>query len=161
MYEIKNWAFSVCCCVIVCGILNMILPEGSGSKIFKSVLCVFFLSVLLSPVSEFSYDILSLKNSGSDITFDYSENKNPFTDVSEEYLKKEIIKSTEEILNRQGIVPEDISIKINIQENKSIDINDFVIIVSEEQNTEELAERILKKTGIKPEIILSGENRYG
>ena len=161
MYEIKNWAFSVCCCVIVCGILNMILPEGSGSKIFKSVLCVFFLSVLLSPVSEFSYDILSLKNSGSDISFDYSENENPFTDVSEEYLKKEIIKSTEEILNRQGIVPEDISIKINIQENKSIDINDFVIIVSEEQNTEELAERILKKTGIKPEIILSGENRYG
>ena len=161
MYEIKNWAFSVCCCVIVCGILNMVLPEGNGSKIFKSVLCVFFLSVLLSPVSEFSYDILSLKNSGSDISFDYSENENPFTDVSEEYLKKEIIKSTEEILNRQGIVPEDISIKINIQENKSIDINDFVIIVSEEQNTEELAERILKKTGIKPEIILSGENRYG
>lgn len=161
MYEIKNWAFSVCCCVIVCGILNMILPEGSGSKIFKSVLCVFFLSVLLSPVSEFSYDILSLKNSGSDITFDYSEKENPFTDVSEEYLEKEIIKSTEEILNRQGIVPEDISIKINIQENKSIDINDFVIIVSEEQNTEELAERILKKTGIEPEIILSGENNNG
>lgn len=161
MYEIKNWAFSVCCCVIVCGILNMILPEGSGSKIFKSVLCVFFLSVLLSPVSEFSYDILSFKNSGSDITFYYSEKENPFIDVSEEYLKKEIIKSTEEILNRQGIVPEDISIKINIQENKSIDINDFVIIVSEEQNTEELAERILKKTGIEPEIILSGENRYG
>ena len=122
---------------------------------------MFFLSVLLSPVSEFSYDILSLKNSGSDIPFDYSENENPFIDVSEEYLKKEIIKSTEEILNRQGIVPEDISIKINIQENKSIDINDFVIIVSEEQNTEELAERILKKTGIEPEIILSGENHYG
>jgi hypothetical protein len=139
----------------------MILPEGSGSKIFKSVLCVFFLSVLLSPVSEFSYDILSLKNSGSDITFDYSEKENLFIDVSEEYLKKEIIKSTEEILNRQGIVPEDISIKINIQENKNIDINDFVIIVSEEQNTEELAEKIFKKTGIEPEIILSGENRYG
>lgn len=161
MYEIKNWAFSVCCCVIVCGILNMVLPEGSGSKVFKSVLCVFFLSVLLSPVSELSYDILSLKDSGSDISFDYSENENPFIDVSEEYLKKEIIKSTEEILNRQGIVPEDISININIRENKSIDINDFVIIVYEEQNTEELAERILKKTGIKPEIILSGENRYG
>ncbi len=139
----------------------MVLPEGSGSKIFKSVLCVFFLSVLLLPVSEVSYDILSLKDSGTDISFDFSENRNEFIDISEEYLKKEIIKSTEEILNSQGIIPEDISIKINIQENQSIDINEFAIIVSEEQKTGELAEKILQKTGIEPEIILSGENNNG
>lgn len=160
MEEIKNWAFSVCCCAIVCGILNLILPEGSIKKIFKSVLCVFFLSVVINPLSAMEYpDFLSLKNKDFGIAPDYEENA--FNGISEEYLENEIIKSTEEILKSLDINFEDISIKVNIREDQSIDINDFAVVVSEKGNTDELAEKILQKTGIEPKIILSGENQNG
>ena len=157
MAEIKSWAFSVCCAAIICGLLNMIFPEGSGKKIFKSVLCVFFLCIVISPFSEFEYsDILSFIGKDYDIAF--NSEKNEFNKISEEYLKNEIIKSTEELLNKEETGFKDILLEVNISEDQSIDINDFTVIVFENINKDELIQKIFEKTGIKPEIIVSGEN---
>lgn len=157
MENIKSWAFSVCCAAMVCGILNMVLPEGSGKKIFKSVLFVFFLCVVISPFSELEYsDVFSLK--GNDYNAANDSEENDFNEISEEYIENEIIKSTEELLTEEGIESEKISVKVNISEDQSIDINSFLVVVFKSADKDELAQKIYNKTGIKPEIIVSGEN---
>ena len=40
---IRNWAFAVCAAAICGAVMNMLLPDGSEKRIFKTVLCLFML----------------------------------------------------------------------------------------------------------------------
>ena len=153
----KEWAFSICCALIIGGILNMILPSGNMQKIFKTVLCVFFICVIAAPITEIDFSKFRFDYSNSDI-LEIHADENEFNKISAEYFENEIIKATNEILKNENLQAEDIYLKINISENGSIDINKFVLNFGYLENPSEIAEKIHKKTGIKPEIILLGEN---
>ena len=156
MDAVKNWAFSVCCASVFCGILNLILPEGSTQKIFRAVIYVFFLSVVVSTFSGFDFsDFLFIsKTENEEILLE----ENDFNDISEDYIEDEIKNATYEILESEGIVPEDISLEVNISSNGSIDIIRFAVTIAENLFTKDLSEKIHQKTGLEPEIIVSGEN---
>ena len=57
----------------------------------------------------------------------------------------------------EEIKAEDILIKINISEDGSIDITKFTLVFNEKPDIEALKQALYKKTGIEPEIIVSGE----
>lgn len=156
MEAVKNWAFSVCCASVFCGILNLLLPEGSTQKIFRAVIYVFFLSVVVSTFSGFDFSDFgfALKDKTEEITLE----DNKFSDISGEYIEFEIKSAAMGILESQGIEPEDISLKVNISAEGSIDIIDFTVTLPEGIIPEELSAKIYQKTGIEPEIIISGEN---
>jgi len=155
MEEIKNWAFSVCCASIAGGILNLLLPEGNVQKIYKTVFCVFFLCIIFSPLSEIKT-----------VKIDFSENENfpeenfhenEFMQNSAEYIQNELVKSVNEILSEENLSAEDISVNVNISEEGSIDINKFALTFENFEDADSFSEKIYQKTGIKPEIIISGE----
>ena len=136
----------------------MILPEGSAQKTYKAVFCVFFLCVLVSPLSEFEIpDFDSIAESIESIK-DESADKNKFSESSVSVIEKAILSDTEAVLDENGILPKDISIKINISENGGIDINKFVLTLGYIDDPTALKEKIYQKTGIMPEIIISEEN---
>ena len=156
MEAIKNWAFSVCAAAICGGILNMLLPEGNAQKTYKAVFCVFFLCVLSAPLSEIK--IPDFEKLAENIEIIETQNGNEFNEISAEFIKKQIIEDTSAILLQENIAEKDISVKVNISEDGSIDINKFVLTLGYSEYPDALVRRIYQKTGIEPEIILSGEN---
>ncbi len=50
MDEIRSWALMVCTAAILCGLLGQLLPEGSIGRAARSLLSLFFLSLLLEPL---------------------------------------------------------------------------------------------------------------
>ena len=156
MESIRNWAFSLCVSTIIGSVLNIILPECQIQKTFKIVSCIFFMCAVISPLKDID---LSAANRYFEHEYKNNEYKTTeFSDISSEYIEKQIIDSTKKLLNDEGISAKEILVKINISENGSIDINKFVLNFGYLENPSEIAEKIHKKTGIKPEIILLGEN---
>ncbi len=154
MEAVKNWAFSICAAAICGAVLNIVLPEGGAQKTYKTVLCVFFLSVLVSPLTQIEIpNFLEI----SDIEYNYTQiTENEFTENSFEMIEEKILTDTKNLLREKGITPKDISVKVNISESGSIDINKFVLTLDE--NPFGLSQEIYQKIGITPEIIVSGEN---
>ena len=76
MEQIKTWAFSVCLAVVCGAILNMLAPEGNLQKTFKCIISIFFLCVIIAPVSKI--DIPNFKNTEkifSEINTETEENE--------------------------------------------------------------------------------------
>lgn len=158
MEAVRSWAFSVCSAVICGAVLNMILPEGSAQKTYKAVFCVFFLCILVAPLSELKIpDFDSLAKNIEGIENEAVED-NEFREISVSVIEDAVIADTKAILNDEDVVLKDISIKINISESGGIDINKFVLTLGYIENPTGLKEKICQKTGIMPEIIISEEN---
>lgn len=159
MEKIQNWAFSLCCASIAGSLLNIILPEGSLQKTFKTVLCVFFLCILVSPFAktDFINDDFTFFNNREN---EYDLSENIFTGDSLEILKNEIIAETEGVLDNYGIYDREISFSANISEDGSIDITEFTVLIKNSVNVSATEKAVFKKTGIRPDII-SGENENG
>lgn len=157
MESVKTWAFSVCCASIAGGIMDILLPEGSLQKTYKTVFCVFVLCVILAPLSEIgSFDIDVFKNELEDIeNEEYSENA--FNENSEKYIEDEIVNSVKEVLKEEGVNAEDIFVKVNILNDGSINIIKFTLTFNEMGNADLLEEKIYEKIGVRPEIQISGE----
>ena len=156
MEILKNWAFSICCASIAGGIINLILPKGGAHATYKTVFCVFFLCVLISPLSDIHFsdsDFFNRKITENE-TFE-----NTFSETSEKYLENEIVSSVEEILKNENIICDDIFVKVNISEDGSININKFVLTFKQLENADKLADKIGRISGIVPEIIILGENK--
>lgn len=158
MEIVKNWAFSVCAASICGAVLNMILPEGSAQKTYKAVFCVFFLCVLIAPLSELKIpDFDSLAESVNETkTEDMTENE--FSESYISAMEKAVIADTKAVLSENGITAKDISIKINISGDGGIDINKFTLTLGSAENPGAIREKVYEKTGIMPEIIISEED---
>lgn len=154
--QIREWAFAVCAAAAIGELINIIMPEGGLSKTLKSVISVFFLCTVISAFTKIDFDIADFKINENKIY--ESKEFEEIDSVSEEYLEEELYKSVTEILEAEEISAKDILIKINISENGSIDINKFAIAFEQLEDPFKLEEKIYNKTGIKPNIILSGES---
>lgn len=62
---ISSWAEQVIICVVIVTILEMILPKGNIKKYIKTVIGIYVLYTIISPIIKLA--------GGSDINIDYSE----------------------------------------------------------------------------------------
>ena len=154
MEFIKNWAFSVCCSAIITGILNLIMPDKGTRATFKTILCVFFICTIISPLSDID---LPEYNFSYENSLDYNYSENEFLNNSANYIETRLENAVTEYFEQEEIKAEDILIKINISEDGSIDITKFTLVFNEKPDIEALKQALYKKTGIEPEIIVSGE----
>lgn len=158
--SIKDWAFSICAASICGTMMNIILPKGDLQKIFKTVYSVFFLCCILSPINNYIF-------SGADIDFDFF-NKDagyeiPKSDIfanQNELLENEIKEKTKFFLEENDIKVKNISVKINILDEGSIEIDDFDISVIS-GDKENIKNIVMQEIGLVPEIIILGENENG
>ena len=153
MEYLKDWAFSVCCASLICGIFKMILPEGCFGKTFKVILSVFFICTVISPLMKIN--LSEIKNDFEISSVEENLDNNVFYENSLEYIESEIYTSAEAFLKNNGIEAKDIEIKINISEDYGIDINKFVLTIAKEDYIDSLEEKIYKEIGIMPEIVFS------
>ena len=59
MDGIRSWAFAVCAAAVCAAVMNMLLPQGSEKRIFKTVLSLFMLCSILSPILSTDFSTLS------------------------------------------------------------------------------------------------------
>lgn len=158
MEDIKIWAFSICSAAICGAVLNMILPEGSTQKIYKTVFSIFFLCILVSPVLKFDFENIDITEYKIYDTQHYDISENEFSETYTKTIEQAIYSDVSNILEEYNIYPKDISVKINIFDDGSIDINKFTLTLDQNISLAEIKNRIKEKTGIEPEIIVSEEN---
>lgn len=156
--ELKNWALALCAAAICGAVMNMLLPEGSEKRIFKTVLCVFLLCSMLSP-------LMSLNFSGIEKSLYIDEYENG--DITEDLLAlsaKQTEKALEDkakaVLEEKDIDFDNIFAQVNISEDGSINISRFVI-TADEADAEKIRSTVYEHTGLLPEIEYKGENDNG
>ena len=136
----------------------MLLPEGETSKTFKTVFCVFFLCIIISPLSDLKIEPFSF----NETTIQKENfNENEFIKNSKDFVENELISAVNGILKENNIKAKDISVKTNISENGSIEISNLTLILSDIEDSFEIEKKIFEKTGINPEITVLGDNKNG
>lgn len=156
MDGIRSWAFAVCTAAVCAAVMNMLLPQGSEKRIFKTVLSLFMLCSILSPILSTDFSALS-----TEYEFGESRAQNDITgellSLSADEIKNAIIRDTEEVLAEKGVSAENISVEVNISPDGSINISRFSLRIRGE-NSEEIKQSIAQKTGLSPEIKYLGES---
>lgn len=156
MDGIRSWAFAVCAAAVCAAVMNMLLPKGSEKRIFKTVLSLYMLCSILSPILSTDFSALS-----TEYEFGESRAQNDITgellSLSADEIKNAIIRDTEEVLAEKGVSAENISVEVNISPDGSINISRFSLRIRG-GNSEEIKQSIAQKTGLSPEIKYLGES---
>lgn len=156
--ELKNWALALCTAAIFGAVMNMLLPEGSEKRIFKTVLCVFLLCSMLSPLMSLNFSDIE-----ESLYIDEHENGDITEDLlalSAKQTEKALEDKAKAVLEEKDIDFDNIFAQVNISEDGSINISRFVI-TADEADAEKIRSTVYEHTGLLPEIEYKGENDNG
>ncbi len=138
--------------------MNMLLPEGSEKRIFKTVLCVFLLCSMLSPLMSLNFSDME-----KSLYIDEYENGDITGDLlalSAKQTEKALEDKAKAVLEEKDIDFDNIFAQVNISEDGSINISRFVI-TADEADAEKIRSTVYEHTGLLPEIEYKGENDNG
>ena len=157
MNGIREWAFSACAAMAVCGIARMVLPAGNLQKVLNITISVFFMCCLLSP--------LALRTGGINIEL------NGYLQEESEKLAQQLMlginaqannaaeaaieKIISEKLLDMGINHTGITININTNGQNDVRIENINIrlpVEYEERNTE-IQDRLENAMGMKIQLV--------
>lgn len=144
MGALNSWTSGIVASVIIATIIEMILPEGKNKKYIKTIIGIFVLFAIISPViskfSESNIDLESILASSSNVS-NYSEKtksintENMVLDTYKEKLKSEITKKIEE----KGYAVNSINLEISNQEENYGYINSINIEVQEKEENNKIS----------------------
>lgn len=142
----SNWAQGIIIAIIVGTIIEMILPNGNNKKYVKTVIGVYILFVIVSPVVtaltgdvDFS-NLLDYEQYINSSTYQVSNNIAVTNGENIENIYKQKIKEDLEIkLEDKGYILENINMDINLNENSQDygKIDNLNIEISKKQEVEE------------------------
>mgnify|MGYP002524391022 CR=1 FL=1 len=160
MESIQSWAFAVCAAAVCGAVMNMLLPDGSEKRIFKTVLCLFMLCSILSPILSTDFSDLSTELDFGESSAQNGNITGELLSLSAEEVQSTIISDAAAALREKGIAADNISAEVNISPDGSINISRFSVAVSS-GNPDEIKKIVEQKTGLSPEIEYRGENENG
>lgn len=137
--EISNWAGGIVTSVIIITILEMLIPEGKNKKYIKTVLGIYLLFTIISPIAKaITGDEINLKNV---IQIDEFKNKNTNIHAIETNASIEKIYETnlkEDIMNKlaqKGYEANKIDLKIELEDKSNYGrINHIYVQIREKEN---------------------------
>ena len=137
--EISNWAGGIVTSVIIITILEMLIPEGKNKKYIKTVLGIYLLFTIISPIAKaITGDEINLKNI---IQIDEFKNKNTNIHAIETNASIEKIYETnlkEDIMNKlaqKGYEANKIDLKIELEDKNNYGrINHIYVQIREKEN---------------------------
>ena len=137
--EISNWAGGIVTSVIIITILEMLIPEGKNKKYIKTVLGIYLLFTIISPIAKaITGDEINLKNI---IQIDEFKNKNTNIHAIETNASIEKIYETnlkEDIMNKlaqKGYEANKIDLKIELEDKSNYGrINHIYVQIREKEN---------------------------
>lgn len=160
MEAVKQWAVCLCSAVLAAGVIVMLAPEGGTKKILKTIISVFILCCMISPLTGFS-----------DIEFSVSDRSQEAVQTGSDSLQEVINRQTlnagakaieqlaSEALAEEKINAESVSVNMDIAEDNSIVINQLDVVLDNAPDCEKAEEIIKRKMGLACRITVreSGE----
>lgn len=143
---IKQWAVCLCAAALAAGIVTMLAPDGATKKILKTVVNVFILCCILSPLAEWDGKInLSFASQPEQIRKENAESLNNAVD-------KQILTACEnkvealakENLAAAGIKTESVAVNMDMGADNSIILTGLVVRLADIQD-EAAAKQILER----------------
>lgn len=128
MEAVRQWAFSICSAMVVCGIALQLMPKSSMTNIFKLVISVFFLCCLLSPIiTRYPQQRIQLEEYSASAAEEKTlALKRVMETQTQAQAERNAEKNISDKLRQMGINYHDITINININgqsgEPDSVDI---------------------------------------
>lgn len=143
---ISSWAQQIIVAVIIATIIEMILPKGNNKKYIKSVIGVYILFTILSPIitkvlgGEFKLDTDYEKYFTNAETYQTMSdslsniNNENIEEVYKDNLKKDIVSKVKE----KGYLATNVEVEINVKDTASYgNINKITMQVSKIEEVEE------------------------
>lgn len=138
---ISSWAGQIVIAVVIVTILEMLLPNGNNKKYIKTIIGIYILFIIVSPIvtyffnENFNFDTILGAYS---LETNDNEEKNELTvqtnnQVEKLYIK-EIEKEITEEIEKQGYEVKNIKTDVNIDNGE---INYLKILISKIKNEEE------------------------
>ncbi|MBC8569605.1 stage III sporulation protein AF [Zongyangia hominis] len=156
MEVIREWAFSLCCCMVAGSLIYMLTPSKNLAKVFKITLSLFMLCCIITPFAFGNLrfdDVLTdeLEQKTQDHASDLNETINgqlikTVTDTIESHI--------ESILKSFGIEQSKININMNVDDKSGIVINQIELTLPDAflSQDQAISRQIEKDLGKKPEI---------
>lgn len=154
---INSWAQKIIIVVIICTVIEMVLPEGKNKKYIKTVIGIYVVFTIISP-------IISNLNSGKSLNLEQYldlNNNNETIEVSsnidtnkyiEEVYKEKLKTDIETKLNSINYEAKNINIEIETEDEET-----YGTILKVELNVSK-QEEVIENNNIKVEKIVIGEN---
>ena len=140
---ISSWAEQVIIAVIIGTIIEMILPKGNTEKYIKTVIGIYILYTIISPViGAFTGKDLKLAYSDYEKYFNYTDEEkkvrnevnNVDTNIIENTYKSEIERQIKNDVEGMGFRLNNISLEFNMQEGNIKNVN--LTVDKKEKETE-------------------------
>ncbi|MEG2295141.1 MAG: stage III sporulation protein AF, partial [Oscillospiraceae bacterium] len=139
----KDWAFSLCLAIVAGEIMIMLLPKSNTTKIFKFVLCTFFLCVIICPFvggnTVLDFDI------SSDIIEPTEQKAEDLDLIIRNQMAQQLVKVTEKYLKENGV--KDVQIEVSLSD-KEENLNFFettIELLSINRDKEHIIQKELEK----------------
>lgn len=155
MNAITSWATAVCIVAIICAIYDMLVPEGSTSKMLNFVLGMFLIVAILIPfvniVKSEPLNFKDIKFNSEEFTLS-EENNNLTLAVGKSTVEKIISDS----LKEKDIICKKIVVDMDSSNGNSIDIIRAKIYIESDYRNQliDIQKVVKEKTGITPDVIV-------
>ena len=154
---INSWAQKIIIVVIICTVIEMILPEGKNKKYIKTVIGIYVVFTIISPIisnlnTGKSLDLeqyLDLNNNNETIEVSSNIDTNKYI---EEVYKEKLKTDIETKLNSINYEVKNINIEIETEDEET-----YGTILKMELNVSKQNE-VIENNNIKVEKIVIGEN---
>lgn len=124
----------ICLCCVISAAVGIIAPLGNTKKILNVVMGIFFLAVVISSITNTSFDVSSELQAlppGEELSGEYEDYYgNEVIRVAEEKL----VEYTDYILKQEGVEASDIRIILETDDSGGIYVEEIDIYINQEQN---------------------------
>ena len=147
MSFVKEWTVCICITLLVSVVFSLLTPKGRMAGFYKMTISVFIFVSFLYPLKNFNIDLSDLKNEFSIQDIETSNEKSVEAMISSQ------IKSA---LSSENIENANVSCDVQIRDNL-IEVEDVVVSVSDEYDTENVKSIIFDNLGINAEVHRVGD----
>ena len=136
--SISSWAGQIVIAVVIVTILEMLLPNGNNKKYIKTIIGIYILFIIVSPIVTYFFKenlnfdtILGTYSIKTNTTEEKKDLTVPTNNQVEKLYIKEVEKEIEQEIEKQGYETKDIETNVNIDNGE---ITYLKIIISKTNN---------------------------
>lgn len=151
----RNWTVAICFAAVACTVLEMLHPNGVMKKSLRLAESLFFLCVLVFPLTQIDFDIDSIKhNYSSQVEANVEALSQILTAQSENAVKSAIAEAVKKELSKEGIETLEITVE-TFRSEEGIELKSINIAV--DQSQVEKVRQIIDRMSIN--AMISGAKR--
>lgn len=159
MEGIREWAAAICGTAVLCAAVSMLSPDSRQGKGLKMVLSVFFICVLLSPLSS----LKGCRDELEDFVSPPSSADSSLLTLIEEQTAEAMERSVRELVAWQladmDVQIEEIAVEMDISGDGCISIGQVVVVAGDADGgrLDEIERRLYERLGLNAKAVKVGD----